>query len=72
MEFAETTAKGRRRVEHADARLRAALALPRRTLEPNAEYYVSVRANASPKNCHVRLALAGDDAVGFAKFTFIR
>jgi len=42
------------------------------TLEPNAEYYVRVRANASPKNATFVWPWQGDDAVGFAKFTFIR
>ena len=42
------------------------------TLEPNAEYYVKVRANASPRNASFIWPWAADDAVGFAKFTFIR
>ena len=42
------------------------------TLEPNAEYYVRVSANASPKNSTFVWPWQGDDAVGFAKFTFIR
>jgi hypothetical protein len=42
------------------------------TLEANAEYYVRVRANASPKNATFVWPWQGDDAVGFAKFTFIR
>jgi hypothetical protein len=42
------------------------------TLEPNAEYYVRVRANASPKNATFVWPWQGDDAVGLAKFTFIR
>jgi hypothetical protein len=41
-------------------------------LETNAEYYVRVRANASPRNTSFIWPWAGDDAVGFAKFTFIR
>jgi hypothetical protein len=41
-------------------------------LEPNAEYYVRVRANASPHNAAFIWPWAGDDAVGLAKFTFIR
>ena len=41
-------------------------------LETNAEYYVRVRANASPRNASFIWPWAGDDAVGFAKFTFIR
>jgi hypothetical protein len=42
------------------------------SLETNAEYYVRVRANASPRNASFIWPWAGDDAVGFAKFTFIR
>ena len=42
------------------------------SLEPNAEYYVKVSANASPKNSTFVWPWRGDDAVGFAKFTFIR
>jgi len=41
-------------------------------LEANAEYYVRVRANASPRNATFLWPWAGDDAVGFAKFTFVR
>jgi len=41
-------------------------------LEPNGEYYVRVRANASPRNASFVWPWAADDAVGFAKFTFIR
>jgi|GraSoiStandDraft_4_1057263.scaffolds.fasta_scaffold02265_5 hypothetical protein len=41
-------------------------------LEPNAEYSVRVRANASPRNASFIWPWAGDDAVGLAKFTFIR
>lgn len=41
-------------------------------LEPNAEYYVRVRANASPRGASFIWPWAGDDAVGFAKFTFMR
>ena len=41
-------------------------------LEPNAEYYVRVRANASPRNASFIWPWAGDDAVGLAKFTFMR
>ena len=41
-------------------------------LEPNAEYYVRVRANASPHNKSFIWPWTGDDAVGFAKFTFIK
>lgn len=42
------------------------------TLEPNAEYYVRVRANASPRNASFVWPWQGDDAMGFAKFTFVR
>jgi len=42
------------------------------SLEPNAEYYVKVSANTSPKNSTFVWPWRGDDAVGFAKFTFIR
>jgi len=41
-------------------------------LEPNAEYYVRVRANTSPRNASFLWPWSADDAVGFAKFTFIR
>ena len=41
-------------------------------LEPNAEYYVRVTANASPRNSAFVWPWQGDDAMGFAKFTFIR
>jgi hypothetical protein len=41
-------------------------------LEPNAEYYVRVRANASPRNASFLWPWAADDAVGLAKFTFVR
>ena len=41
-------------------------------LEPNAEYYVRVRANSSPKNSTFLWPWQADDAVGLAKFTFIR
>jgi hypothetical protein len=42
------------------------------SLEPNAEYYVRVRANASPRNAAFVWPWRGDDAMGFAKFTFVR
>lgn len=42
------------------------------TLEPNADYYVRVRANASPRSSAFVWPWQGDDAMGFAKFTFIR
>ena len=41
-------------------------------LEPNAEYYLRVRANASPRNSSFLWPWAADDAVGLAKFTFVR
>lgn len=41
-------------------------------LEPNADYYVRVRANASPRSSAFVWPWQGDDAMGFAKFTFIR
>ena len=41
-------------------------------LEPNAEYYVRVRANATPRNAAFLWPWAGDHAVGLAKFTFVR
>lgn len=41
-------------------------------LEPNAEYYVRVRAHSSPRNSTFVWPWQGDDAVGLAKFTFIR
>ena len=41
-------------------------------LEPNAEYYVRVRAHTSPRNASFVWPWQGDDVVGFAKFTFIR
>jgi hypothetical protein len=41
-------------------------------LEPNAEYYVRVRAHTTPRNATFLWPWAADDAVGFAKFTFVR
>jgi hypothetical protein len=41
-------------------------------LEPNAEYYVRVRAHSSPKVASFIWPWAGDDAVGLGKFTFVR
>ena len=41
-------------------------------LEPNGEYYVRVTANASPRSNAFVWPWRGDDAMGFAKFTFIR
>ena len=41
-------------------------------LEPNAEYYVRVRLNASPRNSAFLWPWAADDAVGMTRFTFVR
>jgi hypothetical protein len=41
-------------------------------LEANAEYYVRVSAHTTPRNASFLWPWAGDDAVGFAKFTFVR
>ena len=41
-------------------------------LEPNAEYYVRVTANASPRNSAFVWPWRGDNAMGFAKFTFVK
>jgi hypothetical protein len=41
-------------------------------LEPNAEYYVRVSAHTSPRNASFMWPWPVADAVGFAKFTFIR
>ncbi len=41
-------------------------------LEANAEYYVRVSVNASPRNSSFLWPWAADDAVGLAKFTFVR
>ncbi|HYT68578.1 MAG TPA: DUF4390 domain-containing protein [Vicinamibacterales bacterium] len=41
-------------------------------LEANAEYYVRVRANASPHSNAFVWPWQGDDAMGFAKFTFVK
>ena len=41
-------------------------------LETNAEYYVRVRANATPRNSSFLWPWAADDAVGFARFTFVK
>jgi hypothetical protein len=41
-------------------------------LEANAEYYVRVSANASPRNAAFIWPWAADDAVGLAKFTFMK
>jgi hypothetical protein len=42
------------------------------SLEPNGEYYVRVTANASPRTNAFVWPWRGDDAMGFAKFTFIK
>jgi hypothetical protein len=42
------------------------------SLEPNAEYYLRVRANATPRNASFIWPWTGDVAVGLAKFTFMR
>ena len=72
MEFADTTTKE----EVAWSTLTrdfARLSLFRSAaLEPNAEYYVRVSANASPRNASFVWPWRGDDAMGFAKFTFVR
>jgi hypothetical protein len=41
-------------------------------LEPNADYYVRVTANASPRNKAFVWPWQGDDAIGLAKFTFVK
>ena len=41
-------------------------------LEPNAEYYVRVRAHSTPRNTTFVWPWQGDDAIGLAKFTFLR
>lgn len=41
-------------------------------LEPNAEYYVRVRAHTTPTGKSFVWPWQGDDVIGFAKFTFIR
>ena len=41
-------------------------------LETNADYYVRVSANASPRSSGFVWPWQGADALGFAKFTFIR
>jgi hypothetical protein len=41
-------------------------------LETNADYYVRVTANASPRNSAFVWPWQGDHALGLAKFTFIR
>lgn len=41
-------------------------------LEANAEYYVRVRANGSPRSASFIWPWTGDDAIGLAKFTFLK
>jgi len=41
-------------------------------LEPNAEYYVRVSVKTAPRNASFVWPWVGADAVGFAKFTFVR
>ena len=41
-------------------------------LEANAEYYLRVRAQTTPRNASFVWPWQGDDVVGLAKFTFIR
>jgi hypothetical protein len=43
-----------------------------RTLEPNAEYYLRVRARTSPRNASFVWPWQGSDVAGLAKFTFLR
>jgi hypothetical protein len=40
-------------------------------LEPNAEYYLRVRARTSPRTSWVLWPLWGREVAGIAKFTFI-
>lgn len=42
------------------------------TLEPNAEYYVRVRARRTPRNALFVWPWGGADVAGLAKFTFLR
>jgi hypothetical protein len=42
------------------------------SLEPNAEYYVRVTVNSSPRNSVFVWPWRADDAVGLGKFTFVR
>jgi hypothetical protein len=41
-------------------------------LEPNAEYYVRVRARTTPRNTSFVWPWQGTDVAGLAKFTFVR
>ena len=72
IEFADTTNK-EEDAWSALTRNFARMSLFRGTaLEPNAEYYVRVTANASPRSRGFVWPWQGDDAMGFAKFTFIK
>ncbi|HZB25314.1 MAG TPA: DUF4390 domain-containing protein [Vicinamibacterales bacterium] len=42
------------------------------TLEPNAEYYLRVRARTTPRNAAFVWPWQGSDVAGLAKFTFLR
>lgn len=42
------------------------------TLEPNAEYYLRVRARTTPRNASFVWPWQGSDVAGLAKFTFLR
>jgi uncharacterized protein DUF4390 len=42
------------------------------TLEPNAEYYLRVRARKTPRNASFVWPWQGSDVAGLAKFTFLR
>ena len=42
------------------------------TLEPNAEYYLRVRARTTPRNATFVWPWQHSDVAGFAKFTFLR
>jgi hypothetical protein len=44
----------------------------RTPLQANAEYYLRVRAHATPRNAAFLMPWQGDDVVGSVKFTFIR
>jgi hypothetical protein len=41
-------------------------------LEPNAEYYVRVRARTTPRNAAFVWPWQGTDVAGLAKFTFLK
>lgn len=44
----------------------------RTPLQANAEYYLRVRAHATPRNAAFLMPWQGDDVVGSVKFTFMR